>query len=92
MRLRTTLAGLGIALLATAAESCSINGSRALGDDCVQSRECAQGLSCQPRADGRFTCQPVIDGAVYPTLDAGPADVPGEESTLDASAQDGAAD
>ncbi len=92
MRSRKTLAGLGVALLAIAAGSCSINGSRSLGDDCLQNRECASGLSCQPRADGRFTCQPVVDGSIFTGVDAVTVDVSSDGANADASAQDASAD
>jgi hypothetical protein len=68
-----------VVFLACVAAACTINGSRSLGDDCLQNRECAEGLSCQPRSDGRFVCQPIVE--------AGPL---GVDASADAS--DGSSD
>jgi hypothetical protein len=59
-----------LVLATTGYLSCSINGTRSLGQDCLQNRECASGLSCQPRPDGRYVCQPVSEGGTVFVTDA----------------------
>ena len=81
------LAKCGVVVSAFVLTTCSINGSRSLGEDCLQNRECASGLSCQPRADGRYVCQPVTEGGVTLT-DSSATD--SSDALVDAGDQDAA--
>lgn len=82
-----SLATGGVLLSAFALSTCSINGSRSLGEDCLQNRECASGLSCQPRSDGRYVCQPLNEGGVTLT-DSSATD--SSDALIDAGDQDAA--
>lgn len=61
---------LGCAL---AGLSCSIERSRQAGENCLQDRECAQGLRCELATTGGYQCvAPVrVDANVPPVVDSG---------------------
>ncbi|MDP3274377.1 MAG: hypothetical protein Q8Q09_04230 [Deltaproteobacteria bacterium] len=71
--------GLWIALgLAALMSGCSINGQLQLGDDCLQTRECAAGLICIAQSvDNRLRCDRTVDGT---------APAPSDVSRVEASA------
>lgn len=81
--------GLGFAL-----GGCSVEGSQALGEPCLMTRECVAPLRCEVTAEGVSRCAaPVrLDAAVWAVdaaTDAGPADTgPADSGTTDAGPAD----
>ncbi len=86
MLVSTTARRIAIALAlggALAVSRCTINGSRSLGEDCLQNRECASGLTCQPSPNGRYVCQPLNEAGNQFVTDA-------QLDAMDANADDAA--
>jgi hypothetical protein len=63
---------MGVMLVAVGLCGCTIERSRALGQDCLQDRECVEGLSCLPRSDGQTVCLPLPDGGIFTPTDVQP--------------------
>src|SRR4051812_1044919 len=54
-----------------AAPAGSIEHTKPLNAECLQSRECVSGLTCQPAADGRYVCMTVYEGGLPAAPEAG---------------------
>ena len=80
---------LGCAL---AGLSCTIERSRQAGENCLQDRECAQGLRCELATTGGYQCvTPVrVDANVPPVVDSGTpvTDAAQDTGAADTSARD----
>lgn len=57
-----------LVLLALSA-SCTINRTRAAGEQCLVDRECVNGLACLPTTEGPLRCQSPRDGGAVVTED-----------------------
>lgn len=66
-KVATILASVFLVMsLGAAMQSCSINGTRQINEDCLQTRECVAGLICAPNAangDNRLKCTFTVDGS-----------------------------
>jgi hypothetical protein len=71
--------------LAGAAAGCSVEGSQALGEECLMSRECVAPLRCEVTAEGVSRCAaPVRLDAAALAVDAASEAGPGDARPADA--------